>query len=173
MYQGPGARQQHCQHTEHSLRYDCQQKWTQRVPGAIFNMRQVINEGMDAVNIMPISCLTIICSSGDDAKAQAAWEEAWIQPALRLLAAADDRMRTHLSIYALPIPLGKSPASILQLLNCLLHPGNPELATAQVCHGPDHPTACLAIPTAYACQRCIGSKMLAVVKAQRIHKRST
>ncbi|KAK9862251.1 hypothetical protein WJX84_009332 [Apatococcus fuscideae] len=69
---------------------------------------------------------------GDDAKAQAAWEEAWIQPALRLLAAADDRMRTHLSIYALPIPLGKSPASILQLLNCLLHPGNPELATAQV-----------------------------------------
>ncbi|KAK9830799.1 hypothetical protein WJX74_007694 [Apatococcus lobatus] len=69
---------------------------------------------------------------GNDEVAIAAWEEAWIPPMLQLLAVADDRMRSHLSIYAMPVPLGKCPASILQLLVQLLHPATSELLAAQV-----------------------------------------
>lgn len=64
--------------------------------------------------------------------AVAAWEEAWIAPMLQLLAKADDRMRLHLSIYAMPVPLAKCPSSLLQLLSRLLHPATSELLAVQV-----------------------------------------
>ena len=51
---------------------------------------------------------------------------------LQLLAKADDRMRLHLSIYAMPVPLAKCPSSLLQLLSRLLHPATSELLAVQV-----------------------------------------
>ena len=62
------------------------------------------------------------------------WEEAWISPLLELLATADDRMLSHLSIYAMPVPLAKNPGSILQLLQRLLQPSTRELIAAQVAY---------------------------------------
>lgn len=64
----------------------------------------------------------------------AAWEETWIPPLLQLLATADDRMLSHLSIYAMPVPLAKNPSSILQLLKRLLQPSTRELLAAQVAY---------------------------------------
>lgn len=55
-------------------------------------------------------------------------------PLLQLLASADERMLSHLSIYAMPVPLTKNPGSILQLLKRLLTPSTPELLAAQVAH---------------------------------------
>ena len=58
------------------------------------------------------------------------WRAAWLEPVMNALTSRDERLSSSVAAYALPVVLTIEPASLLSLLDALLHqqglPGSPE-----------------------------------------------